>query len=85
LYKYSRPTQPDEDEDELQLGPDGDLVSAIVSTTVLPRLTKLVEGGALDPYSSKDIRRLLHLAEEIEVSVEKNHPKFQVIVIGSHR
>lgn len=85
LYKYSRPTQSDEDEDELQLGPDGDLVSAIVSTTVLPRLTKLVEGGALDPYSSKDIRRLLHLAEEIEVSVEKNHHKFQVIVVGSHR
>ena len=65
------------------MGPDGDLVSAIVSTTVLPRLTKLVEGGALDPYSSKDIRRLLHLAEEIEVSVEKNHHKFQVIVVGS--
>ncbi|KAF8262278.1 GCFC-domain-containing protein [Lactarius quietus] len=79
LYKYSRPIQLDEDEDELQLGPDGDLVSAIVSTTVLPRLSKLVEGGALDPYSSKDIRRLLHLTEEIEVSVEKNHHKFQIL------
>jgi len=79
LYKYSRPIQSGEDEDELQLGPDGDLVSAIVSTTVLPRLSKLVEGGALNPYSSKDIRRLLHLAEEIEVSVEKNHHKFQIL------
>ncbi|KAI9465519.1 GCFC-domain-containing protein [Lactarius psammicola] len=78
LYKYSRPIQSDEDE-ELQLGPDGDLVSAIVSTIILPRLSKLVEEGALDPYSSKDIRRLLHLAEEIEVSVEKNHHKFQVL------
>ncbi|KAI9443190.1 GCFC-domain-containing protein [Lactarius indigo] len=81
LYKYSRPNQPDEDEEELQLGPDGDLVSAIVSTAVLPRLSKLIEGGAFDPYSSKDIRRLLHLAEEIEVSVEKSHHKFQVIVL----
>ncbi|KAH9080570.1 GCFC-domain-containing protein [Lactarius deliciosus] len=79
LYKYSRPNQPDEDEEEPQLGPDGDLVSAIVSTTVLPRLSKLVEGGAFDPYSSKNIRRLLHLIEEIEVSVEKNHHRFQVL------
>ncbi|KAH9179210.1 GCFC-domain-containing protein [Lactarius sanguifluus] len=79
LYKYSRPNQSDEDEEEPQLGPDGDLVSAIVSTTVLPRLSKLVEGGAFDPYSSKNIRRLLHLIEEIEVSVEKNHHKFQIL------
>jgi len=84
LYKYSRPIQFDEDE-ELQLGPDGDLVSAIVSTIILPRLSKLVEEGALDPYSSKDIRRLIHLAEEIEVSVENNHHKFQVIIVYSHR
>ncbi|KAH9042156.1 nineteen complex-related protein 2-domain-containing protein [Lactarius pseudohatsudake] len=79
LYKYSRPNQSDEDEEEPQLGPDGDLVSAIVSTTVLPRLSKLVEGGAFDPYSGKNIRRLLHSIEEIEVSVEKNHHKFQIL------
>ena len=85
MYKYSRPIKPDEDDEELQLRPDGDLVSAVVSTIVLPRLSKLVEGGALDPYSSKDIRRLLHLAEDIEVSVEKDHHKFQVIIVYSHQ
>jgi GC-rich sequence DNA-binding factor len=49
-------------------------------TVVLPRLTKLLEGGALDPFSGKDIRRLVDLAEEVEISVEKGNHKFQVIV-----
>jgi len=76
--------RPDEDEEEPPLGPDGDLVSAILSTVALPRLGKLIEGGAFDPYSSKDIRRLVDLGEEIEISVEKNHHKFQVIFLNLH-
>jgi GC-rich sequence DNA-binding factor len=71
--------QSDEDEEEPQLGPDGDLVSAIISTAVIPRVCNLIEGGALDPFSSKDIRHLVNLAEEVEVSVGKDHHKFQVI------
>jgi GC-rich sequence DNA-binding factor len=62
-----------------ELGPDGDLVSATITTVVLPRLTKLLEGGAFDPFSGKDIRRLVDLAEEVEISVEKGNHKFQVI------
>jgi GC-rich sequence DNA-binding factor len=61
------------------LGPDGDLVSATITTVVLPRLTKLLEGGALDPFSGKNIRRLVDLAEEVEISVEKSNHRFQVI------
>ncbi len=68
-----------EDNDMRELGPDGDLVSTIITTLVLPHLTKLLEGGALDPFSGKDIRRLIDLAEEVEISVEKSHHKFQVI------
>jgi GC-rich sequence DNA-binding factor len=64
-----------------ELGPDGDLVSATITTAVLPRLSKLIEGGALDPFSGKDIRRLVDLAEEIEVSVEKGNHKLQVIMV----
>ncbi|KAI9512388.1 nineteen complex-related protein 2-domain-containing protein [Russula earlei] len=78
LYEYSRPGEPHDDEDAL--GPDGDLVSAAIMTTVLPRLTKLIEGGALDPYSGKDIRRLVDLAEEVETSVEKGNHKFQMFL-----
>jgi GC-rich sequence DNA-binding factor len=64
-----------------ELGPDGDLVSATITTAVLPRLSKLIEGGAIDPFSGRDIRRLVDLAEEIEVSIEKGNHKFQVITV----
>lgn len=77
LYEYSRPTAPHEDTDTPEL-PDGDIVSATITTAVLPRLAKLLEGGALDPFSGKDIRRLTDLAEEVEISVERSNHKFQV-------
>jgi len=62
------------------LGPDGDLVSATITTAVLPRLSKLIEAGALDPFSGKDTRRLVDLTEEIEISVEKSNHKFQMFL-----
>lgn len=64
-----------------ELGPDGDLVSVMITTAVLPRLSKLIEGGALDPFSGMGIRRLVDLAEEVEVSVERSNHKFQVIAV----
>lgn len=54
----------------------------MISTAVIPRVCKLIEGGALDVYSGKHIRRLVDLAEEMEVSVERGSAKFQV---GVHR
>lgn len=82
LHQYSRPSQQDgEDEDmEPDLGPDGDLVSVMVTTAVIPRFCKIIEGGSFDPYSAKDVRRLVDLAEEVEVSVPKDNPKFEVRV-----
>ncbi|KAA1469958.1 GCFC-domain-containing protein [Dentipellis sp. KUC8613] len=77
LYRYSRPSDNLDDGEEPQMGPDGDLVAAMISTCVLPRLSKIVESGGLDPNSSRDVRRVVDLAEEIEISVEKNNPKFQ--------
>lgn len=71
LYEYSRP-------DGEELGSDGDLVAAMVATAVVPRVCATLEGGALDPYSMKDVRRLVDLAEQIETSVERGHLKFQV-------
>ncbi|KAI0260998.1 hypothetical protein BC834DRAFT_897632 [Gloeopeniophorella convolvens] len=79
LYKCSRPAQADEDGQERELGPDGDLVSAIISTVVIPRLCKLIEAGALDPFSSNDVRRVVDLAEEIELPVEKTDHEFQML------
>jgi GC-rich sequence DNA-binding factor len=74
LHEYSRPSV----EDDEELGPDGDLVSAMISTAVVPRLWKVVEGGAFDPYSTKNLRRMVDLAEQVEASVEKDSQKFQV-------
>ena len=76
LHEYSRP--PVREDEEPELGPDGDLVSAMISTAILPRICKIVEGGAFDPYSVKCLRRMVDIAEQVEASIDKNNPKFQV-------
>ena len=81
LYDYSRPRDPGhgENEDiEPELGSDGDLVSAMISTAIIPRISKMIEGGAFDPYSAKSTRTLVDLAEQIELSVVRDNLKFQV-------
>lgn len=78
LYEYCRPGGEDKVVEERELGPDGDLVTSMVSTAVIPLICKLVDGGALDVYSSRHIRRMVDLAEEVEASVEQDGGKFQV-------
>ena len=79
LYNYSRPSVAGADEDdEPEVGSDGDLVSAMITTAVVPRLCKIIESGAFDPYSSQDVRTLVDLAEQIEATVERENLKFQV-------
>ncbi len=55
----------------------------MVSTAIIPRLCKLIECGALDVYSAKHIRRLVHLADEVEVSVGDGNAKLQVRILIS--
>lgn len=50
----------------------------MISTAIIPRVCKLLEGGAFDPYSAKDIRTVINLAEQIEASTERDSLKFQV-------
>ncbi|KAJ3556790.1 hypothetical protein NM688_g1824 [Phlebia brevispora] len=83
LYEYSRPRNPEQNEDEdilPELGPDGDLVSAMISTAIIPRISKMIESGAFDPYSVKDTRSLVDVAEQIESSVERDNLKFQILL-----
>ncbi|KAF8842200.1 hypothetical protein BDN67DRAFT_1038818 [Paxillus ammoniavirescens] len=84
LYEYSRPHSGTAETDESELGPDGDLVSAMISTVVVPRICKLLEAGAFDPYSGKDIRRMIDLAEQVEASVGTDNNKFQMLVNSVH-
>ncbi|KAI0338869.1 hypothetical protein BDW22DRAFT_1457945 [Trametopsis cervina] len=81
LYDYSRPRAIGADEeDEPELGPDGDLVSAMISTAIIPRLCKIIEGGAFDAYSAQATRSVINIAEQIEVSVQREDLKFQMLL-----
>lgn len=92
LYDYSRPrtitsgskSSPnsgnEDDNEDPPLGPDGDLVSAMISTAVVPRLCKVVQGGAFDPYSEKHVRRMVDLAEQVEASVGREKYEASVMV-----
>ncbi|TRM64154.1 nineteen complex-related protein 2-domain-containing protein [Schizophyllum amplum] len=77
LYEYARPGSGDVEARDL--GPDGDLVSSMITTAVIPRLAKVLEGGALDVYSEKHVRRVIDLVEEVEASIERGSPKLQVL------
>jgi GC-rich sequence DNA-binding factor len=50
----------------------------MVSTAIIPRICKLLEGGALDVYSEHHLRRIIDLFEEVEASVEGDNAKLQV-------
>ncbi|KAG5646496.1 hypothetical protein DXG03_003261 [Asterophora parasitica] len=78
LYAYSRPGDGEFGGDEL--GPDGDLVASMITTAVVPRLTAIITGGALDPYSENHIRRAIDLSEEVEASVDPGNIKLQTLM-----
>ncbi|KAL1745260.1 nineteen complex-related protein 2-domain-containing protein [Schizophyllum fasciatum] len=77
LYEYARPGEGEVAAREL--GPDGDLVSSMITTAVIPRLAKVLEGGAFDAYSEKHVRRVIDLAEEVEASIEPDSIRLQVL------
>ena len=81
LYEYSRPAvEGVEEDEERELGPDGDLVASMISTAIIPRVCKLIEGGGLDVYSEAHIKRVVDLAEEIEATMEEGNGKFQTLL-----
>ncbi|KAJ7784341.1 nineteen complex-related protein 2-domain-containing protein [Mycena metata] len=73
LHDYSRPSGE-------ELGPDGDLVASMISTAIIPRICKLVEGGLFDVYSDASVRRMVDLSEEVEASVEPGNAKFLILL-----
>ena len=61
------------------LSAEGDLASSMVSTAIVPRLCRIVEGGGFNPYSMKDVRTAADLVEQVEVAVrDTTNLKFQV-------
>lgn len=79
LYAYSRPRRPEDEEDEEpELGPDGDLASAMVSTAIVGRMCKLFDAGALNPYSTSHVRRVVDVVESVEAALLSDNAKFHV-------
>ncbi|KAG2151320.1 GCFC-domain-containing protein [Suillus clintonianus] len=71
----------DKDDDlEPDTGPTNDLVSAMISTALVPIICKVVEAGALDSYSALDTRNMINLAEQVEASIGHDNHKFQMIL-----
>ncbi|QRW06588.1 Pre-B-cell leukemia transcription factor-interacting protein 1 [Ceratobasidium sp. AG-Ba] len=73
LHDFSRPV--DEAGESTEPTPDDDLVLSMVATAVIPRVAKLIQGGALDPYSAKHVRRLKDVAEQFEATLEADAAK----------
>ncbi len=65
-------------DDEPELGPDGDLVSEMMSKAVVPLLTKAFEAGAYDPYSAPQTRRAVDLVDVVQHLTGKDSRKFTV-------
>jgi hypothetical protein len=87
LHNYSRPkkvvdTEAEEDDmdmdDEAPLGPEGDLVSEMVSKAVVPLLIKAFEAGGYDPYSTPQTRRAVDLADVVSELTGKGSRKYTV-------
>jgi GC-rich sequence DNA-binding factor len=50
----------------------------MVATMFCPRLCAFIENGALNPYSTKQTRRLVEICEEVEVYVPRDDIKYKV-------
>ncbi|KIN99575.1 hypothetical protein M404DRAFT_16456 [Pisolithus tinctorius Marx 270] len=85
LHEYSQSSyDEDENAESSEPPPDGDLVSAMISTAVVPRLCKMLESGGFDPYSDHDVRRIIDVAEQVEASIGSDHHKFLMILKSVH-
>jgi hypothetical protein len=50
----------------------------MVSTAVIPRICKLVEGGVFDAYSDANVKRIIDLSDEVAISLEHGNAKYLV-------
>lgn len=69
---YDDDEEEDEQEDESQ-----EVINALVTSVVIPRLEKLAR-ETYDPLSKKQTTRALGLVEEVSYCVEKSSARFEV-------
>lgn len=81
LHEYCGDTDDDQAPDT---GPNDDLVSAMISTAIVPLICKVVEAGALDSYSALGTRNMINLAEQVEATIGRDNHKFQMLLKSVH-
>lgn len=69
-----------EDGQEEDAAESEEVVNALVTTVVIPRLEKLAR-AAFDPLSRKQTMRAVGLVDEVSYCVEKSSPRFEVSVL----
>jgi hypothetical protein len=65
-------------DEELPLGVDGDLAAAMVSSAVTNIITKSVEHGVYDVYSTRQTRNLADLVDVVGEYLGKDGAKYRV-------
>ncbi|GAA5889079.1 hypothetical protein JCM8208_007763 [Rhodotorula glutinis] len=71
--------QDDQDDDEDKPDESAEVVNALVTSVVIPRLEKLAR-AAYDPYSSRQTVAALRVVDEVSYCVETSSPKFESLI-----
>ncbi|GAA5935558.1 hypothetical protein JCM3775_003350 [Rhodotorula graminis] len=69
----------DDDEDDDKPDESAEVVNALVTSVVIPRLEKLAR-AAYDPYSSRQTVAALRVVDEVSYCVETSSPKFESLI-----
>jgi hypothetical protein len=80
LYEYTHSQGMEQGEETEEIRPEDDLATNMCSTMLIPRLNALISGGAFDAYSSKQIPRLIDMAEHLEAYLGRENIRFSVCV-----
>ncbi|GAA5851668.1 hypothetical protein JCM9279_002539 [Rhodotorula babjevae] len=71
--------QDEQDDDEDKPDESAEVVNALVTSVVIPRLEKLAR-AAYDPYSSRQTVAALRVVDEVSYCVETSSPKFESLI-----
>lgn len=78
LTRYS--AAKDEVQDSTQIGGDDEVISHVISNTVIPRFLQASQAGAFNPWSSEDCRSMTQLLEQVSYVLERDNARISSLV-----
>jgi GC-rich sequence DNA-binding factor len=63
-----------------QLGGDDEMISHVISNTIVPRIIDCVQAGAYNPWSTSDCQSMMNLLEQISYVLERDNVRFISLV-----